>query len=321
MESLVDMKLRRYEPSMKEAWDYFVEKSKNGTFLLKRDYMEYHADRFPDHSYVFTDDEGRLMALFPATRRDNTLSSHAGLTYGGIVMSDRTCGTEPLEMLRLLTDEMRVEGMTRLVYKPVPHIYHRQGAEEDLYALFRFGARLSVRNMATVVSLRNPIPSSRLGKRAEKRQRKGGIRVEEVDSCDVFWEIIVEDRRVRHNTRPVHTAAELDYLKGHFPGNIRFYVAKNDEDEVLGGAVIYLDRGVIHLQYAACTQKGKDLYATDVIYHELIFRLLPDNDYFDFGSSNEDAGRYLNGGMVRHKEEFGGRSVVYDTYELDVSDR
>lgn len=306
---------------MKEAWDYFVEKSKNGTFLLKRDYMEYHADRFPDHSYVFTDDEGRLMALFPATRRDNTLSSHAGLTYGGIVMSDRTCGTEPLEMLRLLTDEMRVEGMTRLVYKPVPHIYHRQGAEEDLYALFRFGARLSVRNMATVVSLRNPIPSSRLGKRAEKRQRKGGIRVEEVDSCDVFWEIIVEDRRVRHNTRPVHTAAELDYLKGHFPGNIRFYVAKNDEDEVLGGAVIYLDRGVIHLQYAACTQKGKDLYATDVIYHELIFRLLPDNDYFDFGSSNEDAGRYLNGGMVRHKEEFGGRSVVYDTYELDVSDR
>ena len=315
------MKLRRYEPSMKEARDNFVEKSKNGTFLLKRDYMEYHADSFPDHSYVFTDDEGRLTALFPATRRDNTLSSHAGLTYGGLVMSDRTSGTEPLEMLGLLTDEMRAEGMTRLVYKPVPHIYHSQGAEEDLYALFRFGARLSVRNIATVVSLRNPIPSSRLGKRAEKRQRKAGIRVEEVDSCGVFWDIIVEDRRVRHNTRPVHTGSELDYLKGHFPENIRFYIAKNDDGEVLGGAVIYLDRGVIHLQYAACTQKGKDLYATDVIYHELIFRLLPDNDYFDFGSSNEDAGRYLNEGMVRHKEEFGGRSVVYDTYELEVSDR
>lgn len=304
---------------MKEDWDRFVDASKNGTFLLKRDYMEYHADRFADHSYVFTDgDDDYLVALLPATRRGDTLSSHAGLTYGGLVMSMRTCGADPLEMLGLLAEEMRSEGMTKLVYKAVPHIYHSQGAEEDLYALFRSGARLSVRNMATVVNLGNPIPSSRLGKRAEKRQRKGDIRVEEVESSTVFWDIIVEDRRVRHNTRPVHTAAELDYLKGHFPDNIRFYVAKDGGGEVLGGAVIYLDRGVIHLQYAACTQRGKDLYATDVIYHELIFRLLPGNNYFDFGSSNEDAGRYLNEGMVRHKEEFGGRSIVYDIYEMDV---
>ena len=87
---------------------------------------------------------------------------------------------------------------------------------------------------------------------------------------------------------------------------------------MLGGAVIYLDRGVIHLQYAACTQKGKDMYATDVIYHDLIFHILPGNNYFDFGISNEDAGRYLNEGMIHHKEEFGGRSVVYDIYEMDV---
>ena len=47
------MKIVRYSPEMKGVWDDFVETSKNGTFLLKRDYMEYHADRFPDHSYLF----------------------------------------------------------------------------------------------------------------------------------------------------------------------------------------------------------------------------------------------------------------------------
>lgn len=303
---------------MKERWDDFVGKSKNATFLLMRDYMEYHADRFPDSSYVFTDDDGKIIALLPATRKGDVLSSHGGLTYGGLVMSDRTSGADPLEMFRVLTEELSDAGVRRLVYKAIPHIYHRQGAEEDLYALFRFGARLSVRNLATVINLREPVPSSRLGKRAEKRSRKGGISVMETETATPFWDIIVEDRRVRHNTRPVHTEAELNYLKGCFPDNIRFYMAVDAAGETLGGAVIYLDRGVIHLQYAACTPRGKELYATDVIYHELIFNLLPGNSYFDFGTSNEDAGRYLNEGMVRHKEEFGGRSIAYDIYELEI---
>ena len=110
-------------------------------------------------------------------------------------------------------------------------------------------------------------------KRAVKRQRRYGIKVDEVEVADSFWSIVVEDRRVRHNVRPVHTASELNYLKSLFPENIRFYTATSG-DKVLGGAVIYLDRGVIHLQYAACTPEGKDMYATDVIYHELILSLI-----------------------------------------------
>ena len=312
------MRIQRYTSEHKDIWDKFVDESKNGTFLLKRDYMEYHADRFPDHSYMFFDDEDRLVALLPATLRDKTLSSHNGLTYGSFVLGMRSSGTLPLLLFDLLKDELRMEGIEKLIYKPIPHIYHRQGAEEDLYALFRNEAVLTVRNMATVINLREPIPSSRLGKRAVNRQRKNDITVSEVESSKSFWDIVVEDRRVRHNVRPVHTDAELDYLKSRFPENIRFFTASLPSGELLGGAVIYLDRGVIHLQYAACTQRGKDLYATDVIYHSLINEILPDNNYFDFGISNEDAGRYLNEGMVHHKEEFGGRSIVYDTYELKI---
>ena len=275
------MEILQYEPSMKARWDAFVDKSKNGTFLLKRDYMEYHSDRFKDHSFVFVDNDGKFTALLPANIEGDVLYSHKGLTYGGLTMS----------------------------------------------------ATLSVRNLSTAIEMREPMRSSRLGKRALKRQRQNDIVVEEVDSVSSFWDIIVEDRRVRHNVRPVHTADELNCLKSKFPENIRIYIATvpASQDgsgavdagivsprEIVGGAVIYLDKGVIHLQYAACTPQGKDLYATDVIYHELIFNIFPQSCYFDFGISNEDAGRYLNQGMVAHKEEFGGRSVVYDIYEMDI---
>lgn len=312
------MNITHYTPDMKADWDNFVARSKNGTFLLMRDYMEYHADRFPDHSYIFSDDDGQIVALLPATLRGDALSSHAGLTYGGLIMDDKTAAGDPLRMLDLLRNQLRSENITSLIYKAIPHIYHRQPAEEDLYALFRNNASLAIRNLSTAINLRNPIPSSRLGKRALKRQRKAGISVSQVESVASFWDIVIQDRRIRHNTKPVHSAQELDYLRSHFPQNILFFTAADPDGGILGGAVIYLDRRVIHLQYAACTQRGKELYATDVIYHHLIFNQLADNDWFDFGISNEDNGLYLNEGMTHHKEEFGGRSVVYDTYILPI---
>lgn len=308
-----------YDSSMKREWDEFVDSSKNATFLLKRDYMEYHSDRFKDQSLVFKNDMGRICALFPANAAGDVVSSHDGLTYGGLVTGWRHSGSDTLEMMSMLVDALGEAGFVTLRYKAIPHIYHRFPAEEDLYALFRLGAELKVRNMSTVIDLASSFQSSRLLKRAVKRQVRWGIEVEEVENVDPFWDIVVTDRWERHRVTPVHTMDEINYLKGKFPENIRIFVVKLDDGEVLGGAVIYLDRGVIHLQYAACTPKGKNMYATDVLYRDLIFNRLRGNRYFDFGISNENQGLYLNDGMVHHKEEFGGRSIVYDIYELPLN--
>ena len=36
-----------YSINRKEVWDQFIAQSKNGTFLFQRNFMDYHADRFP----------------------------------------------------------------------------------------------------------------------------------------------------------------------------------------------------------------------------------------------------------------------------------
>ncbi|MDE7443790.1 MAG: GNAT family N-acetyltransferase [Muribaculaceae bacterium] len=303
---------------MKSVWDNLVDRSKNATFLLKRDYMDYHADRFQDFSLVIADDDGTPMGLLPATlHQGHIIKSHGGLTYGGLIMTDRTSASDPLLWFEAITNHYRQNGITDLYYKPIPHIYHRHPSEEDLYALFRFNATLNVRNLATVIDLRHPIKSSRLTKRAEKRQRQGAIWVKATDNVNDFWQIIIDDRRTRHNTVPVHTAEELTRLHAAFPQNIRFFISGHDND-IMAGAVIYYSNGVLHLQYAAATDVGKEAYATDIIYNQIIYNVFPEAEYFDFGTSNEEAGRYLNIGMTRHKEEFGGRSIVYDTYHLPL---
>lgn len=311
------MIIKRYTPALKERWDSFVRKSKNGTFLLMRDYMDYHSDRFTDYSLMLLDDNDSIVALLPANRADDVVKSHGGLTYGGLILSDTTSASDILEWFPGILDYLKNDGVKNLQYKPIPHIYHKHPAEEDLYALFRVGANLSVRNLATVIDMCHPIGSSRLGKRAKKRQRNAGIIIEQTDCADSFWNIIVEDRRARHNATPVHTKDEINYLQSKFPNEILFFVAKRDS-ETLAGAVIFYTGKVIHLQYAAATDAGKELYATDIIYHDIIFNRLTDAEYFDFGTSNEANGQYLNPGMIAHKEEFGGRSIVYDTYEINM---
>src|SRR6266513_928410 len=76
-----------YSAALKEDWDSFIRKSSDATFLFYRDYMEYHADRFTDHSlliYRGADVVGVLPANLDSSR---ALVSHEGLTYGGLVMS------------------------------------------------------------------------------------------------------------------------------------------------------------------------------------------------------------------------------------------
>lgn len=314
------MEICRYTSDMKPLWDDFVRKSRNATFLLTRDYMEYHSDRFTDCSFLFFDSKGKVETLLPATLHGDELRSHGGLTYGGFILGPGSSGAapaNPMTWLEALGPELRGMGISRLLYKPVPHIYHSYPAEEDLYALWRLGARLHCRNLATVIDVAAPIHSSRLGKRAIKRRDAAGISVRQTADVDEFWQIIVDDRRIRHNTTPVHTGTEMQSLRDRFPDEILFFVAEAT-GKVLAGAVIYKAGGVLHLQYAAATAQGKDLYAVDVIYNALIFDILKDARWFDFGTSNEDGGRYLNEGMVRHKEEFGGRSIVYDQYMLGL---
>lgn len=82
------LQIRKYTPADKAQWDKFVETSRNGTFLFRRDFMDYHADRFADHSLIAEDERGWL-AVLPANAAGTAFHSHQGLTYGGFVLSPR----------------------------------------------------------------------------------------------------------------------------------------------------------------------------------------------------------------------------------------
>ena len=73
--NMADFLIKRYMPEFRREWNDFVETSKNGTFLLNRDYMDYHSDRFPDCSLTIFRN-GKLFALLPASASADVVCSH-----------------------------------------------------------------------------------------------------------------------------------------------------------------------------------------------------------------------------------------------------
>lgn len=312
------MEIIKYDATMAAQWNEFVRLSRNGTFLHQRGYMDYHSDRFVDCSLIAMQ-EGKLRALLPANVDGDTLWSHRGLTYGGwLVPLKHFDATVMIQVMDAAVEWMRSNGLKRLVYKPVPHIYHRYPCEEDLYALFRHHATLIETNISTTIDLTCPLPLDRGNKSGANAARKAGITVGPSDDWQGYWHLLSSLLDERYDTRPVHSLDEMLLLHSRFPDNTRLYTATLD-GELLAGVVMYLSEPVAHCQYIGASPRGKESKALTLLFDHLIQESARDGyRYFDFGISNEDHGRYLNEGLVRQKSRLGGRGIVYNTMEINL---
>lgn len=307
----------RYTPEHKTEWNRFVAQSKNGTFLFNRDYMDYHSDRFQDFSLMFYY-KGRLYALMPANRKGDVFQSHAGLTYGGLVMDAKTTAALTVTLFEELNEYLRANGFCHVLYKCIPWMYHQMAAEEDLYAMARTcNARLQERDLGTVIIQRNAVRWERVRRRALKRAVEAGLTVERNTDYAGFWQVLNDNLRMKYNSKPVHTLDEITLLASRFPDNIVLYLAKLGDD-ILAGMVIYVSAQVARAQYSSATPLGKQLGAIDILYDRIVcndYRHLP---YFEFGTSAMPDSNVINETLVFQKEGFGGRGVCFDRYEWEV---
>ena len=125
--------------------------------------MEYHNDRFVDHSLMFFEGN-RLLAVLPASIKKNQLYSHAGLTFGGLLYTAKLGVCDVMDIFDCLISYLQKNHFKGLTYKLIPSIFHKLPTEEDLFALYKVGARVVKRELSTAVSFENQIKFSK-GKR------------------------------------------------------------------------------------------------------------------------------------------------------------
>lgn len=309
--------LNRYDNRMSSEWNAFIERSINGTFLFDRNYMDYHSDRFTDHSLVFSQN-GIIRAVLPANIRDHVLYSHEGLTYGGLLVDSDIKTLDIVSMFESMKEMLKDEGIRYVEYKPVPWIYHSLPAESDLYAIFKvFGARLDGRLASSAVSMKNKQKFSYQRHRGVNKAIRNGLVVKESDNIDAFYTILDNNLMANYSVHPVHSNDEIHLLMGRFPKNIRLYMVF-DNEKPIAGSILYITPEVVHTQYISASEEGKEKGALDLLFNYLINNCPFNCNYFDFGCSTEDMGFYLNKGLIHQKEGFGARGICYDIYGWNI---
>lgn len=307
-----NIEIIKYSSEKKQAWNNFVLSAKNSTFLFIRDFMEYHADRFIDHSLMVSHNN-KLVAIFPANERGTTIQSHGGLTYGGLVFNLLATSKLVVDIWDNICNYFQEAGFEEIYYKAIPKIYHSYPSDEDLYALFRTGAELVRRDISYTIENNNRPKLSKGRKWLLARAKKLQLIIREQNDFLAFMELETENLERKYNTKPIHSGHEMNLLNSRFPDQVKLFEAVDASGELLAGLVLFITDTVAHAQYIASSDKGKEIGAFDLII-EYVWQRYQHLKYFDFGISTEENGRLLNEGLAAYKESYGARGTACDFY-------
>lgn len=315
------LEVQPFDDSLTDTWDAWCASSINATLLHTRRFLSYHGQRFKDRSVMLRSD-GRLVGVLPAAehRQDAGLVvSHPGATYGGIVHDGWLTGQRMIEAVDVLRTHFQRQQAHTLRYKPIPHIYTRAPAQDDLYALFRCGARLQRCDLACCIDLAHPGNRSERRDRSLKKALRKGVEVsDDALALTDFWQVLQDNLQRKHEASPVHSLDEITELMRRFPDHIQLVTARA-EGEVVSGILLFNGQRVWHAQYIASNALGYDVSALDAVFDHAIHRARQAGArFFDFGTSNESEGRILNDSLYRFKAEFGASGVAYEHHDIPL---
>ena len=313
-------KLIKYNEEYKNIWDKFVCVSNQGTFLHTRKYIEYHKDRFIDKSLIIKSKD-KIVAVFPADIdpiNKNLIISHPGLTYGGVLFTNNIYGDRVNEIIKLIFDYYFISGFKKLIYKAVPFIYHKIPSQDDIYFLKRLKAVNYRIDLSCTLDLSEKRFISKRRERSLKNAQKQSMEFfEDFNEIELCWEILENNLKRKFNALPVHNIYEIKELIKLFPNNISCFYAKLG-NEVMASIILYKNYNVWHTQYISTTTKGININAIDFLMDKII-KIAKKNKirWFDFGTSNENEGEFLNYDLYNFKHSFGSGGTLHNFYKID----
>ncbi|AYA37198.1 GNAT family N-acetyltransferase [Hymenobacter oligotrophus] len=314
--------IRKYTPQDIDVWNEFVGKSANGTFLFKRSYMDYHKDRFEDHSYLIWD-EGSLVALFVAgsartTTDKSVVVAHPGLTYGGLVHKSGLKYYKFEKIYNLILMQLKHDGFTKLIVKPVSRVFSSEYSEAHEFYFYKYGFSIISQEINSVIDLTKALSLTRARKKNLKKADASGLRIEQSVNFHDFWAIMASSLMKTHGVRPVHTAEELLLLHQSNPNNIILFTASVG-DKIVGGTLLFMDesKGFVHSQYTHANEEGREIRAIDaMVVTAAMYAQKKGIRKFSFGISTVNS--EINYGLLSQKEDFGSVIELMHIYEKQL---
>lgn len=327
-----EIEIIRFEEKHKEKWDKFVlTNSVNGTFLQSRIFLDYHKERFVDHSLLFIRGGNTLVAVCPAIERKTAnrkeFISHAGSTFGGIVVGKEFYNiSNVIEMIDALDNYLKLNGFNYALLKSTNEIFSLENNNLIDYMLYRnnynaydeLSFAIDFSRLKSDDILLNFKSKTRNLFRSSLKNNLSIKRIESKEEISSFYQILCKSLE-KYNTKPVHTLDELyELYYERLPKNIRFYGIFH-ENIMVAGSMVFIINNVFHTQYLCANPEYLYLKPMDYMDGNLINIAYNEKfAYFSFGISTEDHGKYLNETLAKFKEGFGTQFYINKTFYKEI---
>jgi len=310
------MKIKRYTVDNQKEWDDFIKKSENGTFLHLRDYMDYHQDRFQDHSLMIYDDD-QLIALFPAHKNNRQIFSHNGLTYGDFIFPRNFRTAYKLQAITQSFKYLKKNWIDSVLIKKIPEIFQKYPNQINTYLYEMIGGKIEKILPFFVVDNQSFHSNSDRKKNIKKAQKIDFTVKQDPELIDEFWEIVTENLQTKYQTHPVHSLDEIKLLMKRFPNEIELITAIKD-NKIISGALCFKINHSFHFQYIHSISDKNFRISVDALVFRIIRYYLEKYPYISLGSAEKSNG-LLNKNLTYWKESFGAFAVNQYFYTFDLS--
>ena len=294
------MEVIPYNPSLKSSWDFVLNNSINGIFLFRREFFEYHKDRFQDASLLFFD-QGEPVAIFPCNRFEDQIYSHQGLSFGGIILLQGFAQSKILNSIEVLVQYLEGKGFRKIEIKPIPDFYSLLSQDFLLENLATRGFVSNYNYDTYVIDLSNS-PKVRTGRWKLRESHRRNYEIREVSDFSEFWNLILYPLyQDRIGVPPTHTLKEIQELKSRNRSFINQFSIYDSEDRILAGITVFEYERVAKFQYIAATKEGKRLRALDILMEHLIQEKFKNKAYIDLGTVHDPVTGLAKKGLIEWK--------------------
>jgi hypothetical protein len=178
-----------------------------------------------------------------------------------LIHARKLSGNLAVKALFLTTEVLREMEFKTFEYKPMPIIYQKRSAQNDLWVLWQLDFKIVKRDMSNFINLvNNP------GFEYNRKQKFRKINIDDFnifsgkEYLSVAYDLINNNLNARHNINPVHTKDDLLYLVDRFPDEIAIHVIEQKND--FCGSAIMFNHGP-----ASIVQIGLQTQMAEILEH------------------------------------------------------
>jgi len=319
------MILEKYRPDLQDEWDDFVDNhSSNGILFHKMKFLSYHGDKFEDTSLLIRDDKKIIIAVFPSIISSNTIISHQGSSYGGLVLKRNLKLKEIDDILTLIIDYYKTKlkaDSTKIILQE-----KFEPAKNDVleFLLFQKGFQITSKEISTAIYTIDFFNYSGMRKSTRQYIKSGKINnigveyfiAEEKEDIVEAYNIISSNLKKKYNKTPTHSLEEILELKNRFMDDIKFFCAR-EGDVIIGVYVIFaLDKNVLHTFYISSKEDSQNVKDIGIVNSIMLYAKEKNYKYLNFGISSR--GKEIKWWIHNYKEQYSKHFFTRDTWECEL---